>query len=81
MDVSTSFFSVARYSGGATICGISYVYCPERDVLIQRDWLKYYQRLSWSEFIEAVKSGKKPILPKKIKRKEKIQNDTPSLFD
>ena len=82
--VSTSFFSVARYTGGATIHGTAYVYCAERDILVREDWLKYYRRLPYDDFVAAVKSGIKPQLPKKKTAKGKIEeteSQTPSLFD
>ncbi len=81
-NVSTSYFSVARYHGGATIQGESYVYCPERDILIKRDWLKIYKKLQWKDFVLAVKSGKKPKLqPEPNQNKQKIKSITQSLFD
>lgn len=80
-DVSSSFFSIARYSGGAKIQGELYIYHPERDILIKSDWEKYYRRLQWEDFINAVKSGQKPPLPKKDKTKKQEQKTiTPSLF-
>ncbi len=82
-DVGSSYFSVARYSGGIQINGTIYVYCPERDILVKEDWEKYYRSMPWESFIMAVKSGNKPELPKKptkvIRRKE--INNQPTLFD
>lgn len=81
-DVSSSFFSVARYSGGAKIQGELYIYQPERDILIKNDWVKYYRRLQWEDFIKAVKSGQKPTLRKNVKTKKQEQKTiTTSLFD
>lgn len=81
-EVSSSFFSVARYSGGVKIQGELYIYHPERDILIKDDWDKYYRRLQWEDFIDAVKSGQKPKLPKNVKTKKQEQKPiTPSLFD
>ena len=81
-EVSSSFFSVARYSGGAKIQGELYIYHPEKDILIKGDWDKYYRRLQWEDFINAVKSGQKPKLPKNVKTKKQEQKIiTPSLFD
>ena len=78
-EVSTSIFSVARYSGGAVICGKTYKYFPHADMLIREDWVKYFQALSWDAFLSAVRDGKKPELPKKDKTK-KVEL-TKSLFD
>lgn len=81
-DVSSSFFSIARYSGGAKIQGELYIYHPERDILIKSDWVKYYKRLTWEDFIEAVKSGQKPKLMPKAKTVTKNPKSiTPSIFD
>lgn len=80
--VSSSFFSIARFSGGAKIQGELYIYRPERDILIKEDWVKYYQRLQWEEFLNAVKSGQKPTLAKDVKnKKQEPKTITPSLFD
>lgn len=81
-NVSTSYFSVARHYGGATIQGESYIYCPVRDVLIKRDWWKIYKRLQWDDFLAAVKSGQKPVLSQITKNKtQEAKFITPSLFD
>lgn len=83
-NVSTSYFSVARYTGGATIQGEPYTYCPIRDILIKRDWMKIYQKMQWEDFLSAVKSGKKPSLLKLARKKQDNDNNkftTPSLFD
>jgi len=81
-DVSSSYFSVARHAGGATINGELFIYCPERDILVRDDWMKFYRRMPWDDFITAVKVGKKPILPKKpTKAKKEEETNQPSLFD
>lgn len=80
--VSTSYFSVARFSGGAIIQGEPYTYCPHRDILIRNDWVKFYHRLHWEEFIDAVKTGVKPANKKTSKTKNQDNKYiTPSLFD
>lgn len=86
-DVSSSYFSVARYSGGIKYNGTVHIYCRERDILVREDWGKFYRKLPWGTFIAAVKTGKKPELPKKAtratakaQRKEQSDNQ-PSLFD
>lgn len=84
-NVSSSYFSVARYSGGIKYNGTVYIYCRERDILVREDWEKFYRKLPWETFITAVKTGKKPELPKKparVKAQRKEQPDNqPSLFD
>lgn len=81
-QVSTSYFSVARYYGGAKINGEEYTYCPERDILIRRDWVNIYNRLQWEDFISAVESGVKPELSKTVNtKKQEVKQITPSLFD
>lgn len=65
-DVSSSYFSVARYSGGIKYNGTVYIYCRERDILVREDWEKFYRKLPWETFITAVKTGKKPELPKSL---------------
>lgn len=91
-NVSTSYFSVARYSGGVKINGKTFLYCPIRDILVREDWMKAYQKLDYNQFLEAVKSGVKPELPsnpksnsraKKSKDKNNENNplETPTLFD
>lgn len=78
-DVSTSFFSVARYYGGAVIGGKTYTYTPEHDALIREDWVKYYRRMRWDDFLTAVRTG---IKPKSIKKSVEEQiNSQPLLFD
>lgn len=89
-NISTSYFSIARHTGVIKIDGVVYAYCPERDILVKEDWLKIYKRLSWEDFIDAVKSGVKPTLPKSAKyvlpqnakpNKKEIEQTTKSLFD
>ena len=88
-NVSTSYFSVARYSGGVKINGKLFLYCPIRDILVRDDWMKAYQTLDYNKFLEAVKSGVKPELPSNTHRGRKAKNkgdksskiETPSLFD
>ncbi len=80
--VSTSYFSVARFSGGAIIQGEPYTYCPERDILVKRDWMKIYQKMLWEDFLSAVRTGKKPSLLKLARnKKQDTKPNTPSLFD
>lgn len=81
-DVRTSYFSIARYSGGATINGNTFKYYYERDILVRKDWCKFYERMPWSDFVAAVKSGVKPELPSKRKVNEQQKSPSiPSLFD
>ena len=40
-NVSMSFFSVARYYGGAKINGHSFTYCPDDDLLVRDDVVKF----------------------------------------
>lgn len=81
-NISTSFFSLARYSGGARINGEIYTYVAERDILVQDDWMKFYNAMPWDEFLAAVKTGVKPKLKRKVKASPaKVNKDAPSLFD
>lgn len=67
MEVSQSYFSVARYSGEARINGEIYTYHPERDILIRSDWNRFYKNMNWDDFVAAVKTGIKPKLEPKNK--------------
>lgn len=80
-QVSVSPFSVARHYGGARIYGTMYHYKPERDILVREDWDKVYTKVDWKTFCDAVKTGVKPTIPKRITKKEAINNNTKSLFD
>lgn len=83
-NVSTSMFSVARHYGGMKFGGKTYVYKPERDILIREDWDNAYRHLEWNTFIDGVKAGVKPAIPKKESRKQAkqaIEDNTKSLFD
>lgn len=76
MEVSSSYFSVARHYGGMKYNGRNYWYHPERDMLVRDDWDKFYKKMPWDDFIAAVKTGIKPKLPKKSAKakKEEINN-------
>ncbi len=80
-NVSTSYYSVTRHYGEATIQGEAYVYCPERDILIKRDWWKVYKLLKWDDFLSALSSGEKPPLSKTAQYVNNNNSPTPSLFD
>ncbi len=91
-NVSTSYFSIARYSGGVKFNDKLYLYCPIHDILVREDWMPIYRKLHFKEFIEAVKTGIKPKLPSyqqansrakgsKNKSPEDKTIETPSLFD
>lgn len=80
-DVTATQFSIARHYGGIKICGKMYLYKPERDILIREDWDKAYRNIEWNTFVNAVKTGVKPAIPKRITKKEAINNNTKSLFD
>lgn len=61
-NITGSYFSIARYSGGAVINGKTYIYYPERDILVRSDWDKFFKKLRWEDFISAVKKGVKPSI-------------------
>ena len=83
-DVSLSYFSVARHYGGATIEGKQYRYFQERDILVRNDWVRYYRRLPWDDFLNAVKTGIKPQLSIKKEAVQSLKDnmaEISSLFD
>lgn len=55
LNISHTQLSVARFSGGCTINGTSYIYEPPNDALIRSDLLKYRKDRTWEEFLEHIK--------------------------
>lgn len=82
-DVCNTIFSTARFYGGCTIQGNTYVYAPPTDMLIRKDWIDAYCALPLEQFKEAAARGVKPELPEvasKSKAKGKKTNQQ-SLFE
>jgi hypothetical protein len=53
--ISLSQLSIARHYGGMKINGVEYVYIPDKDALLRKDWVKKYttsrrRRETWDEF-------------------------------
>lgn len=77
---SMPYLSIARFTGVVGYNGHTYYYEPNRNILILEGWLKVYRSLPYDQFMEAVKTGIKPTLPKKEK-KAKPASPTQTLFD
>lgn len=77
-NVSTSHFSVARHCGGININRRLFSYCPERDILIRDDWMKFYHHMPWNAFVTAVKTG---IKPTRLHQKKEKANNHSQLFE
>jgi hypothetical protein len=60
LNVSRSYFSVARHYGGCTIQGKKYIYMTLQDALIRQDKIKEYNKSlkegkNWDEFLSSLK--------------------------
>lgn len=73
--VCNTIFSTARYYGGCTIQGKTYVYAPPTDMLIRKDWIDAYCALPLEQFKESAARGIKPELPK-VASKSKTKSKT-----
>ena len=83
-NVSHSQLSIARFSGGARINGVDYVYVPHRDILVQHKYWRQYAKLGYEKFKQFIQNGKEEIKTDRVNRpREKKANPQmlPGLFD
>lgn len=70
-NVLHSQLSIARFSGGARINGVEYIYVPHRDILVQHKYWKQYAKLGYEQFKKFIQNGKEEISTNKISRPRK----------
>lgn len=83
-NVSRSQLSIARFSGGARINGVDYVYIPHLDILIQKKHFKEYAKLGYKKFKQFIQNGKEEIKTDKVRKSGNRKTDPqvlPGLFD
>lgn len=83
-NVSHSQLSIARFSGGARINGVDYVYIPHLDILIQKKHFKEYAKLGYEQFKKFIQNGKEEIKTDKVNRPREKKADPqvlPGLFE
>lgn len=83
-NVSHSQLSIARFSGGARINGVDYVYIPHLDILIQKKHFKEYAKLGYKQFKKFIQNGEEEIKTDRVNRpREKKANPQvlPGLFE
>lgn len=61
------YLSICQLTGAVQVNGTVYLYNREQDILVREDWAKFYKALPYEDFLNAVRTGKKPQLPKKNK--------------
>ena len=57
------YLSIGRHYGGINAFGAEYLYLPNEDAFLRRDYVKRYAKhkkreLSWDDFLEFVKNEK-----------------------
>lgn len=83
-NVSHSQLSIARFSGGAIINGVEYVYVPHRDILVQHKYWRQYAKLGYEQFKQFIQNGKEEIKTDKATKPVNRKADPqvlPGLFD
>lgn len=83
-NVSRSQLSTARFSGGARINGVEYVYYPHRDILVQKKHWKQFVKLGYEQFKKFIQNGEEEIKTDRVNRpREKKTNPQvlPGLFE
>lgn len=67
-NVLHSQLSIARFSGGARINGVDYIYVPHRDILVQHKYWKQYAKLGYEQFKKFIQNGEEEIKTDKVNR-------------
>lgn len=74
-NVLHSQLSIARFSGGARINGVDYIYVPHRDILVQHKYWKQYEKLGYEKFKKFIQNGEEEIKTDRVNRpREKKAN-------
>lgn len=61
-NISLTQLSIARHFVGAIINGVEYLYIPDKDALLRKDWVKKYgasrkRRETWEEFVDQIREA------------------------